>query len=248
MSDSEIRSNTVLPARRESITLATDDGLDLVGELALPLDRDPVASLITLHPLPTAGGFMDSHIIRKASFRLPALAGFAVMRFNTRGTSSPQGRSAGTFDEARGERFDVEAALDFAANRYLPHRWVVGWSFGADLALKYGNGPAIEGAVLLSPPLRFATDHDLEAWATTGIPLTALIPELDDFLRPDDATRRFSRVPQANVIAIPGAKHLWVGEKYVRRVLNEIVAAVLPAAGPLPTRWDGPSDTASLAL
>lgn len=51
----EIRSETVLPARREDVELHTADGLTLVGELALPLDRDPVATLVTLHPLPTAG-------------------------------------------------------------------------------------------------------------------------------------------------------------------------------------------------
>ena len=248
MSDREIRSNTVLPARRQALTLRTSDGLDLIGELASPVDRVAVATLITLHPLPTEGGFMDSHIFRKASFRLPALAGIAVLRFNTRGTRSPQGQSEGVFDRARGEKFDVEAALAFAASRGLAHRYVVGWSFGADLALKYACSPVIEGAVLLSPPLRYATDDDLDCWAAAGIPVTALVPELDDFLRPDEATQRFARIPHARVVAVQGAKHLWVGEKYVRRVLNEIVAAVTPAAGPLPTRWDGPSETASLAL
>src|SRR5919108_3009429 len=93
-----IRANSVLPARREPITLHTADGLDLVGELALPLDRDPVATIVCLHPLPTHGGMMDSHVFRKAAFRLPALAGVAVLRFNTRGTESVQGRSQGEFD------------------------------------------------------------------------------------------------------------------------------------------------------
>ena len=85
-----IRANTVLPARREDVELHTADGLTLVGELALPPENDPVATLVTLHPLPTHGGFMDSHVYRKASYRLPALAGIAVLRFNTRGTSSPR--------------------------------------------------------------------------------------------------------------------------------------------------------------
>ena len=87
----EIRGGTELPARREDVTLETADGLTLVGELALPEARDPVATLVTLHPLPTAGGFMDSHVLRKAAARLPALADLAVLRFNTRGTSSPRG-------------------------------------------------------------------------------------------------------------------------------------------------------------
>ena len=49
---------------------------------------------------------------------------------------------------------------------------------------------------------------------------------------------RFARVPQAEVIGVPGAKHLWVGERYVRIVLNEIVRRVNPAAWPLPTEWE----------
>src|SRR5437868_6679589 len=85
---SPIRANSILPARREDIELHTADGLTLVGELARPADRDPVATLICLHPLPTHGGMMDSHVFRKAAWRLPALAGLAVLRFNTRGTGS----------------------------------------------------------------------------------------------------------------------------------------------------------------
>src|SRR5690242_9650800 len=94
----EIRGPVLLPARREDIHLQTVDGLTLVGELAVPADREPVATLVTLHPLPTAGGFMDSHILRKAAARLPALADLAVLRFNTRGTTSPRGTSEGEFD------------------------------------------------------------------------------------------------------------------------------------------------------
>lgn len=70
----EIRSLTVLPAQREDIELHTADGLTLVGELAVPADRAPAATLITMHPLPTHGGFMDSHVFRKAAWRLPALS------------------------------------------------------------------------------------------------------------------------------------------------------------------------------
>jgi uncharacterized protein len=109
-----VRASTVLPARRGDVELHTADGLRLVGELALPLDRDPVATLVTLHPLPTHGGFMDSHVFKKASYRLPALADIAVLRFNTRGTTSPRGTSEGVFDGGRGERFDVAAAIEFA--------------------------------------------------------------------------------------------------------------------------------------
>ena len=184
---SEIRASTVLPARREPVTLHTADGLDLVGELARPADRDPVATLICLHPLPTHGGMMDSHILRKASYRLPALADLAVLRFNTRGTSSEQGRSQGEFGDGETERYDVAAAVDWAIAAGLPRLWLVGWSFGTELALKWGAGMAVEGAILLSPALHRAGDADLDAWAAAGKPLLVLVPELDDYLRPDEA-------------------------------------------------------------
>ncbi|MER6578372.1 alpha/beta hydrolase [Nonomuraea sp. NPDC001023] len=231
----EIRAATVLPARREPIELQTADGLTLVGELAQPLDRPPVATLVTLHPLPTHGGFMDSHVYKKAANRLPALADLAVLRFNTRGTSSERGTSGGAFDGGEGERFDVAAALEYAEFNDLPRVWVVGWSFGTELTLKWAHDPLVEGAILLSPPLHRATDDDLDAWARFGRPLVAMVPEFDDYLRPEEARRRFARVPQAEVIGVDGAKHLWVGEPYVRIVLNEIVRRVNPAAYPLPT-------------
>lgn len=236
----EIRANTVLPARREPITLHTADGLNLVGELALPVDREPRATLVCLHPLPTHGGMMDSHLYRKAAWRLPALADLAVLRFNTRGTSSERGTSQGTFDGGEGERYDVAAALEFAEFHDLPRPWLIGWSFGTELALRWGRDPLIEGAILLSPPLRRAGDADLAAWAEFGKPLIALVPELDDYLRPEEAAKRFALVPHAEVIGVAGAKHLWVGEPSVRIVLNEIVKRVNPAAHPLPTEVPDP--------
>jgi alpha/beta superfamily hydrolase len=234
---SEIRASTILPARRERVTLRTDDGLALTGELARPATQEPVATLICLHPLPTHGGMMDSHILRKASYRLPALAGLAVLRFNTRGTSSAQGRSEGEFGEGETERHDVASAIAWCAAAGLPRLWLLGWSFGTELALRWGADPAVEGAILLSPPLKRAGDEELDSWAASGKPLLVLVPELDDYLRPDEARRRFARVPQAETVGVDRAKHLWVGEPYVRVVLNEIVRRVNPAAWPLPTEW-----------
>ncbi|MBU4337351.1 MAG: alpha/beta hydrolase [Actinobacteria bacterium] len=244
MDTSPIRSLSVLPALREDVELRTADGLTLVGELALPVDRPPQATLVTLHPLPTHGGFMDSHVLRKAAWRLPALAGLAVLRFNTRGTTSPRGTSQGAFDGGGAEGLDVAAALDLVEHRGLPHVWLLGWSFGTELALMHGRDPRVEGAILLSPPLRRAGDDDLDGWARFGRPLVALVPEHDDYLQPPAARERFSRVPQAEVIGVDGAKHLWVGEASVRRVLDEVVTHIVPQVPvPLPTTWTAPSGT-----
>ncbi|NYJ30275.1 alpha/beta hydrolase [Galbitalea soli] len=235
----EIRSGTELPARREDIELHTDDGVTLVGELALPISRPPVATIVALHPLPTHGGFMDSHVLRKASLRLPALADLAVLRFNFRGVTSPRGTSGGSFGEGVLEQHDLAAAMRFVADRGLPHPWLVGWSFGTEVAIKYGLQHPIDGAILLSPPLHRATSEELAAWAGSGKRLVAVVPELDDFLRPAEARREFSVVPETEFIAVEAGRHLWVGETQTSRVLNEIVARLNPAAVPLPTTWSG---------
>jgi alpha/beta superfamily hydrolase len=182
---------------------------------------------------------MDSHVYRKASYRLPALADVAVLRFNTRGTSSPAGASEGEFDSGEGEGKDLVAAVLETIRRGLPDPWLVGWSFGTDVVLKHGDTDPVLGAILLSPPLRFSTDADLDHWAVSGRPVTCLVPELDDYLRPDEARERFARIPQAEVIGVEGAKHLWVGEKYVRIVHDAIVERLVPGTA-IDYDWQGP--------
>lgn len=233
----EITSSTELPSNRVALTLSTSDNLKLVAELATPVSVKPVATLLTLHPLPTHGGFMDSHILRKAVNRLPALADLAVLRFNTRGTSSPQGTSDGSFGNGIEEEKDLEAALEFLRSQDTGPVWLVGWSFGTEIAIKYGFDKDIAGAILLSPPLRRAGEADLEKWAGSGRRLVALVPEHDNFLPPEPAAKRFSVLPEAEMIYVDDAKHLWVGESSTRRVLNEIVRAVNPSSYPLPESY-----------
>lgn len=238
----DIVANSVLPARREGLSLTTSDGLSLVGELALPEQVPPIATIVCVHPLPTHGGMMDSHVLRKMAWRLPALADVAVLRFNTRGTTSEAGTSEGEFDEGNGEGRDLRAAIDEVAARGLPDPWLVGWSFGTDVILKHGDVDPVVGAVLLSPPLRFSTLDDLTAWNAAGRRVVALVPEFDDYLRPAEAAERFAVIDRAEVRGIDGAKHLWVGERFVKVVLNEIVGVVAPDRAPLPVEWAGPME------
>ena len=225
----------MLPANRRPITIKTADGLNLIGEVATPIGNR-VASILCLHPLPTAGGMMDSHVYKKVANRLPAMAGVEVVRFNTRGTTSEAGTSDGTFSEGVTEKFDVEAAIEFSFNELgAEELWVLGWSFGTDLALKFARDPRIKGLILLSPPLRTSEASDLEFWANDGRPVTALIPEFDDYLKPEAAAVAFKDVPQINLINVADAKHLWVGEPAVYRVLSEITAILSPQSLPLPT-------------
>jgi alpha/beta superfamily hydrolase len=237
-----IRAATVLPARRGPVHLKTADGLSLIGELALPENQRIAGALVMLHPLPTHGGMMDSHIYRKAAYRLPSLADLAIFRFNTRGTESEQGKSEGQFSNGIDERLDVEAAIDFVATELpqVQNIWVVGWSFGTDLALKHARDPRVQGLILLSPPLRTSEESDLEWWAKDGRRVIAIIPEFDDYLPPAQARQRFAKLTQLEIIEVANGKHLWIGEPSVQRIHNEIVKIVNPARYPLPTEIEIP--------
>jgi alpha/beta superfamily hydrolase len=232
-----IRPSTVLPSKREVITIETEDGLTLIGEVATPLTT-VVATLLTLHPLPTHGGMMDSHLLAKAANRLPAMAGIRVVRFNTRGSASALGKSEGEFGGGESEKLDVEAAIDWIKRRF-PNEplWVMGWSFGTDLALRYARDLKVKGLILLSPPLRTSGEEDLLFWKDDGRDVIALIPEFDDYLPPEPARERFKIIPQLTFIPVEGAKHLWVGEPSVYRVLTEIVKVINERALPLPTEY-----------
>ena len=232
-----IRPSTVLPAARTPFVVRTEDGMDLVGEVALTLDK-PTGSILMLHPLPTAGGMMDSHVYKKAANRLPAMAGINVIRFNTRGTTSEAGTSTGHFDNAVSERFDVEAMITYCLDELkIENLWVVGWSFGTDLALKFARDKRVKGLILLSPPLRYSTEEDLQWWNIDGRPVIALVPEHDEFLKPAEAMKRFAALKQITIIPVEDAKHLWVGEPAVYRSLSEITKVIAPNRLPLPEEY-----------
>ena len=238
----EIVANSVLPAHRKIINLITSDGENLVGEIASPIEEKAVATLITVHPLPTHGGNTDSHLYRKMSWRLPALAGINVLRFNTRGTCSKLGTSTGSFDSSNNEGKDLLAAIKYVKDNNLAKPYVVGWSFGTDVTLRHGFDQDLSGVILLSPPLRFTSQEELSKWKNVKFPVIALVPEFDDYLKPAEAKQRFSVAPNIEILPKEGAKHLWVGENSVQVVLNEIVKLIAPDKVPLPTSWDGPME------
>jgi alpha/beta superfamily hydrolase len=89
---------------------------------------------LLLHPHPLHGGTMHNKVVFRAGAALND-AGLTVLRINFRGV----GQSTGTHDEARGEREDALAALDYLSQQYpkLPVT-LAGFSFGARVGLEVG--------------------------------------------------------------------------------------------------------------
>ena len=167
---------------------------------------------------------------------MPALADLTIVRFNTRGTSSEQGTSTGAYDQTKLEQHDVEAMVKYCLDELkLENLWVVGWSFGTELTLKYARDSRIKGIILLSPPLMYTKSEELTFWAQDGRPVIALVPEHDEYLSPAAARDKFAGIPQIEIIDGENMKHLWLGEPSVQFVHNEIVKRVVPEKYPLPT-------------
>ena len=205
-----LRPSTVLPSKRTTYVVETEDGIKLIAEVAQPINPSRGA-LLMCHPNPTGGGMMDSHLYKKAANRLPALADLTIVRFNTRGTSSEQGTSTGAYDQTKSEQHDVEAMLKFCLDELkLQNLWVVGWSFGTEITLKWAKDPRVKGIILLSPPLMYTTESELKFWAEDGRPVIALVPEHDDYLKPDLARIKFAPIPQIEIIEGVNMKHLWL--------------------------------------
>ena len=123
----------------------------------LQSEQDPVGIAVICHPHPQHGGTMHNkvaHTLARSFVRM----GYAVLRFNFRGTES----SEGEFDEGIGELDDALAAIDWMRARHpdLP-LWVAGFSFGAAIAVKAAVATNIDGLVSVAPAItRFASGLD----------------------------------------------------------------------------------------
>jgi alpha/beta superfamily hydrolase len=195
----------------ESLTITSADGTVLEAEYrAAHQDRDQDghdsarAACVLCHPHPQYGGSMHSLVIGELFRELPA-HGVTCLRFNFRGVEG----SGGGWDEGRGERADVAAALDALAGR-IPRDCVlvlVGWSFGADMALST-HDPRVAGWLAIAPPLYYA---DPDAVRRDTRPKHLVLAERDQVRAPDDLRAATADWTTTTTEVIGGADHFFMG-------------------------------------
>ena len=201
------------------MTLTTSDDLTLVGQVRRP--ADPAAAAVLCHPHPQYGGDMNATLVAVLFDVLPEAA-ILTLRFNFRGVAG----SEGSYDGGRGERRDVAAAASLLALEApgLP-LWLVGWSFGADVALA-SDAPGVTGWIAVAAPLSIAPVEELVA-AADPRPTVLLVPEHDMFRGPESAAEAVASwpvAPQLEVLA--GADHFLNGHAATaaERVVRHITA------------------------
>jgi alpha/beta superfamily hydrolase len=168
---------------------------------------DPRAAVVFAHPLPTKGGTMHTKGVFQATKAL-ARIGCAVLRFNFRGV----GRSAGQWDEGRGELDDFRAALDFIAAQYPgTELWAAGFSFGAYVALTVGaRDDRICALIGIAPPVN---RYDFETVKRSPKPKFIIHGEADELI-PLKRVREFyaQLADPKELVEIDRANHLFDGQ------------------------------------
>ena len=190
---------------------------------ALLFEGQPDARYAALvcHPHPMGGGTMHNKVVYRAAKTMQSL-GLPTLRFNFRGT----GLSEGQHDEGRGERDDVRAALDWLHHRYALPILVVGFSFGAHVALRaccHYTGDAAEasrsdvrvpGFVALGLPVAAeGRDYSYDFLAGCTLPKLFISGGADQY-GPQAALAPIveSAAQPATLVIVPDADHFFAGK------------------------------------
>src|SRR5262249_22498810 len=112
------------PAGKLEVLIETPVGAALRGP--------PPAVRAVCHPPRLSGGTIDNKVVWTVARAFGQL-GAPAIRFNFRGV----GRSAGSYDEGRGETEDLKAVIGYARQRWPDSPlWLGGFSFGGVVALR----------------------------------------------------------------------------------------------------------------
>jgi len=178
---------------------------ELESILELPADAAVIGAVVVCHPHPQHGGTMHNkvaHTLARAFIR----SGFAVLRFNFRGTEG----SAGSYDNGVGELDDALAALDWLAQQYpkVP-LWLGGFSFGAAIAVRAAVSTTVSGLISVAPAIyRFADGLEQQP----ECPWLVIQGDEDELVEVDETIAWFnSLAPGPELLVVPGAEHFFHG-------------------------------------
>ena len=188
------------------MTFTTSDGVLLEGELRMP-DEPSRGSAVICHAHPRHGGSKDHPVLWAIRNELAGKRGLATLGFNFRGTMGSAGEFGGGHDELE----DARAAIGFVRERAEGPTLVVGWSFGASVALREAfDDERVAALALVGLPLRpndlkmppLPSHDDL---AGLQRPLLFLTGEHDEYCPADELRSYGDGV--ADVVIVEGVDH-----------------------------------------
>jgi alpha/beta superfamily hydrolase len=222
-----MRSSLASSHDMEPVTFTTSDGLLLEGELRMP-EEAPIGSAVICHAHPRHGGSKDHPVLWAIRNELAGKRRFATLGFNFRGNMGSAGEHGGGVDEVE----DVRAAIGFVRERAEGPTFVVGWSFGASVALREAiEDERVDALALVGLPLR---PNDLqmpplpshEDLARLNRPLLLLTGEHDEY-SPVEELRTYGD-GVADVTIVDGVDHyLSKKERDAAAIIGDFAANVL---------------------
>lgn len=204
---------------RRVIFPAAGNGPTLTGVLHLPEgDSGPFPAAVVCHPHTLMGGNMGNGVVVSICLAL-TVVGWAALRFDFRGAGS----SEGTFDEGRGERDDVEGAVDFlyVQSEVDPGELaVMGYSFGAGVALHHAACDQRLGGMV---GIALVKDHYDDPFLDSVSRPKLFIAGQNDPWAPPQALRGFvdRLLPPKELHVIAGADHFFAG--HMSKVTDVVV-------------------------
>jgi alpha/beta superfamily hydrolase len=213
------------------LTFTTADGLALEGEIRAA-EGHPRGTAVLCHPHPQHGGSKDHPVLWAIRNDLAGRRGLTVLSFNFRGTLGSQGEHGGGEDERR----DVAAAVDRVRREVDGPTVLVGWSFGAVMAVRHAVGdPRVAALVLVGVPVGEAsiipfpipTRGELSSLRAR----TLLAAGAADQLCPVPEMRMMAgRMPSAEVLVLPDTDHFfWRRERELAERVGTFVDRALDA-------------------
>jgi alpha/beta superfamily hydrolase len=156
-----------------------------------------------------------------------------VLGFNFRGVMGSAGTYGGGRDELRDARAAVGRARE-ATGAEAPSTFLVGWSFGASVALREALDDArVDALAMVGIPLRpedvemppLPERTDLRLFAR---PALLLAGEHDRYAPPDELRAYAARFPRAETVVLEGTDHFfWRREKEAAAIVGDFADRML---------------------
>ncbi len=200
------------------------------GQLEAIHKPQPAAQRIALllHPHPLYGGTMHNKVIYNAARALDELD-FETLRFNFRGV----GASTGSFAGGAGELDDARTALAFLREQKREARGnlLLGFSFGADIALALASDASVDAVIAIGTPVY----SQMRGRTCRDLPIAFIHGERDE-IAPLSAVREWLAADPAahahhTLYSIAGADHFFAAQgDELRDQVRAAGARLIPAA------------------
>jgi len=191
------------------VRFTTADGLSLEGELRAA-DGPARGTAVLCHPHPEHGGSKDHPILWAIRNDLAAHRGLTVLAFNFRGVMG----SEGVHGAGEAELADVAAAVDRVREENEGPTVLVGWSFGAWVALRHAiTDPRVAALALVAVPVGQVSERrplpELGNLEGLSIPTLLIAGDHDPICPIGGMENLASWIPDAASVVLHGTDHFF---------------------------------------